>query len=107
MITHWCRDRKGEKLELEKVIKRQTKDLADYIGFKDRGIIKEGFKADINIIDFNNLKLLPPKLIADLPAGGKRLMQNANGYLATIVNGEIIVKNNVFTGKKPGKLVRL
>lgn len=107
MLTHWCRDRKGEKLNLEYVIKRQTKDLADYIGLKDRGLIKEGFKADINVIDFNNLKLLPPNLISDLPAGGKRLMQKANGYKATIVNGEIIVQNNIFTGRRPGRLVRL
>lgn len=107
MLTHWCRDRKGEKLDLEYVIKRQTKDLADYIGFKDRGVIKEGFKADINIIDFNNLKLLPPALISDLPAGGKRFMQKANGYIATIVNGQVIIENNVFTDKRPGRLVRL
>jgi N-acyl-D-aspartate/D-glutamate deacylase len=107
MLTHWCRDRKGEKLNLEYVIKKQTKDLADYIGLKDRGLIKEGFKADLNIIDFDNLRLLPPNLISDLPAGGKRLMQKANGYTATIVNGEVIVKNNIFTGKRPGRLVRL
>lgn len=107
MISHWTRDRKGEKFELEDVIKRQTKDTADFIGLKDRGTIEIGKKADINVIDYENLNLYPPKLIADLPAGGKRLIQNARGYVATIVSGKVINDNGNLTGEKPGKLVRI
>ncbi|MFN4151208.1 MAG: amidohydrolase family protein, partial [Candidatus Sericytochromatia bacterium] len=107
MISHWTRDRKGEKFELEEVIKRQTKDTADFIGLTDRGTIEIGKKADINVIDYENLNLYPPKLIADLPAGGKRLIQNAKGYIATIVSGKVINDNGNLTGEKPGKLVRI
>jgi N-acyl-D-aspartate/D-glutamate deacylase len=107
MISHWTRDRKGEKFELEDVIKRQTKDTAEFIGLKDRGTIEIGKKADINVIDYENLNLYPPKLIADLPAGGKRLIQNARGYVATIVSGKVINDNGNLTGEKPGKLVRI
>lgn len=107
MISHWTRDRKGEKFELEDVIKRQTKDTAEFIGLKDRGTIEIGKKADINVIDYENLNLYPPKLTADLPAGGKRLIQNAKGYVATIVSGKIINDNGNLTGEKPGKLVRI
>jgi len=106
MLSHWARDRQGDKFPLEKVVKMQTHDTASFIGLKDRGTIAVGKKADLNIIDFENLNLLPPRLIADLPAGGKRLMQNATGYVATIVSGEIIAENGKLTGAMPGRLVR-
>lgn len=107
MISHWTRERKGEKLPVEEVIKRQTKDTAEFIGLKDRGTIETGKKADINVIDYDNLNLLPPELVADLPAGGKRLIQHATGYVATIVSGQIITENGKLTGAMPGRLVRI
>jgi N-acyl-D-aspartate/D-glutamate deacylase len=107
MLSHWARDRKGEKFELEEVVKRQTHDTASFIGLEDRGTLEIGKKADLNIIDFERLNLLAPKLISDLPAGGKRLMQKAEGYIATIVSGEVILENGELTGLRPGRLVRL
>ena len=106
MLSHWARDRKGDKFDLEQVVKKQTSDTAQFMGLPDRGEIAVGKKADLNIIDFENLNLLPPKLIQDLPAGGKRLMQLATGYKATIVSGEVIVENGKLTGARPGRLVR-
>ncbi|MGE3724854.1 MAG: amidohydrolase family protein [Candidatus Sericytochromatia bacterium] len=107
LLTHWARDRQGEKFQLEEVIQMQTQRNAEFIGLDDRGSLEVGKKADINVIDFENLRLHPPYLVADLPAGGKRLMQKASGYKATIVSGEIIAQNGELTGKYPGKLVRL
>lgn len=107
MLSHWARDRQGEKFSLEHVVKMQTSDTAHFIGLNDRGVLEVGKKADLNVIDFEHLELHPPHLIADLPAGGKRLMQAATGYLATIVSGEVIVENGKLTGAMPGHLVRL
>ena len=88
------------------MVKKQTFDTAQFIGLQDRGVIEVGKKADLNVIDFENLQLHPPKLIQDLPAGGKRLMQHASGYLATIVSGEVIAEKGTLTGAMPGRLVR-
>ncbi|PIQ28303.1 amidohydrolase [bacterium (Candidatus Blackallbacteria) CG17_big_fil_post_rev_8_21_14_2_50_48_46] len=107
MISHWARDRQSDKFTLEQVIKMQTQDTAAFIGLKDRGTLEVGKKADLNIIEFENLRLHPPYLVADLPAGGKRLMQKASGYRATLVSGEIIAENGELTGAYPGRLVRL
>lgn len=107
MLSHWARDRKGKTFSLEKVVKMQTHDTARYIGLTDRGTLEVGQKADINIIDFENLNLLPPRLVDDLPAGGKRLLQDATGYDATLVGGSIIAQNGVLTGEYPGRLVRV
>lgn len=106
MLSHWARDRQGDKFTLEQIVKKQTHDTAQFMGLPDRGVLQEGKKADLNIIDFEELNLLPPKLIQDLPAGGKRLMQLATGYLYTIVSGEVIVENGNLTGMRPGRLVR-
>lgn len=107
MLTHWTRDRKrGPKLELEHVIKRQTKETAEMYGLMDRGVVAVGYKADLNIIDYENLRFETPKMVFDLPAEGRRLVQDASGYIATIVSGEIIVENGKPTGVLPGKLVR-
>ncbi len=107
MLSHWCRDRNGNKFELEHVVKMQTQVTSAFIGLKDRGTIEIGKKADINVIDFQNLKLQAPHLLSDLPAGGKRLMQKASGYIATIVSGEVIAENGNLTGAMPGRLVRI
>ena len=106
MVSHWARDRQGDKFSLEHIVKKQTHDTAQFMGLIDRGVLEVGKKADLNVIDFEDLNLLPPKLIQDLPAGGKRLMQLATGYLYTIVSGEVIVENGELTGERPGKLVR-
>lgn len=107
MLTHWTRDRvRGERLPLEYIIKRQTSDTAKAFGMLDRGVVAVGMKADLNVIDYANLTLLPPELAYDLPAGGRRLIQKASGYVATIVSGVVIAENGEPTGELPGKLVR-
>ena len=107
MLTHWARDRhRGPKLSLEDAIRLQTSATAEFLGFDDRGVIAPGRKADINIIDFDNLKLNYPHATDDLPAGGRRLLQTADGYVATIVNGVVTRRNGADTGARPGRLVR-
>ena len=107
LLTHWARDRKrGERLPVEFIVKRQCRDTAKLMGFLDRGLLEPGMKADLNIIDFEALKLTKPQMRYDLPAGGKRLVQKAEGYRYTIVSGEIVVEDGVPTGATPGKLVR-
>lgn len=107
MLTHWVRDRsRGPRLGLEWIVKRQTADTADYFGFKDRGRLAAGLKADVNIIDLAALRLHPPEMIFDLPAGGRRLVQHVDGYRASIVSGVPIFENGAETGARPGRLVR-
>ncbi len=107
LLTHWSRDRsRGGTLPLEFLIKRQSHDTAAWVGLKDRGLLKPGYRADLNVIDHDNLTLHAPYIVHDLPAGGRRLMQRAEGYEATIVSGEIIQRSGVATGAKPGRLVR-
>ena len=107
MLTHWARDReRGPKLPLEHVIKKMTADTAALFDFPDRGVVAVGKRADVNVIDFDNLRLREPRLAADLPAGGTRLLQAAEGYVATIVGGQVTRENDAFTGARPGRLVR-
>lgn len=107
MLTHWTRDRtRGEKLSLEHIIRRQTRGTAEAFGLLDRGILQEGMKADVNIIDYENLHFKRPEVLYDLPAGGRRLMQRAEGYVATICSGKIIREKGAFTGEMPGELIR-
>ena len=106
-ISHWGRDRDaGRKFPLEMLIKKQTKDTAETFGLFDRGEIKAGMLADINIIDFEKLNVSHPKMIHDLPLGGRRLVQDATGYVATIKSGQVISENGVATGALPGNLIR-
>ncbi len=107
MLTHWTRDRKrGEKLSLEYMVMRQTSQTARFYGLEDRGVLASGYLADINIIDYNNLRLGVPQVVYDLPAGGKRLLQHATGYKATLKNGQVILQDGQPTGVLPGKLIR-
>ena len=107
MLTHWTRDRtRGDKVPLAWAIKRLTSDNADVIGLNDRGRIAEGMKADINVIDYDKLKVHAPKVLYDLPSGGRRLMQETEGYKATIVSGVIVSRDGKATGDLPGRLVR-
>ena len=136
MLTHYVRDRHGERIPLEEAVKLQTSDTAHLLGLKDRGVIAEGLRADINIIDHGepgrlptvaalqttllaglrfhtshpcvaeNLKLNPPFMADDLPTGASRWLQTADGYLMTLVAGQVTFENGVSTGSLPGRLVR-
>lgn len=107
MLTHWVRDRvRGPRLPLEWVVKRQTSETADFFGLNDRGRLAPGLKADINVIDFDRLRLHAPELVHDLPAAGKRLVQHVDGYKAILVAGTPIFENGADTGARPGRLVR-
>ncbi|MEL7394459.1 MAG: amidohydrolase family protein, partial [Pseudomonadota bacterium] len=107
LLTHWARDRsRGETIPLEFLIQRQCRDTAAWVGLKDRGVLAPGYRADLNVIDFDNLTLHAPYITHDLPAGGRRLMQKADGYEATVVAGQMIQRYGEATGAKPGRLVR-
>lgn len=107
MLTHWVRDRhRGPRFPLEFVVKRLTSETADFFGFRDRGRLAVGKKADVNVVDLETLRLHHPELRHDLPAGGKRLVQRVDGYEATIVSGVPIFERGEDTGSRPGKLVR-
>lgn len=105
-MTHWARDRDHGRIPLERIIQMQAHDTSRFLGLRDRGRLAPGLRADINIIDFDNLELLHPTMLKNLPAGGQRLMQHANGYIATLVNGQAINKGGKLTGARPGRLVR-
>ncbi len=106
MLQYWVRDRDGVRISLENAIKRQCHDTARLYGLDDRGILAPGYLADINIIDMDQIKLGRPWLAFDLPAGGKRLLQKADGYVATIKGGEVTFRNGTWTGATPGGLIR-
>ena len=107
LLTHWGRDRnRGERIDLPTLVKAQSADTAAAVGLGDRGILEPGKRADINVIDFDNLKINSPRIIRDLPAGGARLEQTTQGYLATICHGEITYDNGVATDALPGRLIR-
>lgn len=106
MLQHWVRDRARGTLGLEHAIKRQCRDTARLYGLEDRGVIAPGYLADLNIIDMDRLKLGKPWLAFDLPAGGKRLLQKAEGYVATIKNGTVTFREGEWTGETPGGLIR-
>lgn len=106
LLTHWARDRERARLPLEQVVRMQAHDTARFLGLDDRGTIAPGQRADLNVIDFDHLRLMHPVMQKDLPAGGQRLMQHAKGYLATLVRGEVIAKDGALTGARPGRLVR-
>ncbi len=107
LLIHWGRDRtRGERLPLEFAVHRYTRAAAELVGLHDRGLIAPGMKADVNLIDHANLYLSPPSIVHDLPAGGRRLMQTAKGYVATIVSGEVVIDHDRPTGVLPGRLLR-
>ncbi len=106
LLVHWGRDRASGRLPIEWLVKRQTKDTAELVGLKDRGVLAPGYKGDVNVIDWGALALAPPELVYDLPGGGKRLAQRAHGYDVTIVSGEIIMRDGEPTGQLPGQLIR-
>src|SRR6185437_1203671 len=103
MLAHWGRDRRrGPRLPLEQLVKRQTSETADFFGMSDRGRLMPGLRADVNLIDFDRLQLHKPELVHDMPAGGRRFVQRADGYVATIAAGIPIFERGEHTGAMPG-----
>jgi len=107
VLTHWARDRsRGPRLALEDAVRRLTSQPAELYGLADRGRIESGLRADLNVIDFDHLHMHAPRAVNDLPAGGTRLLQDATGYRATFVNGQITRRDDADTGARPGRLLR-
>lgn len=106
LLTHWTRDRAEGRIPVERAVQMLTQDAATHMGFDDRGVLAVGKRADVNVIDHAALKLRLPHLVDDLPAGGRRFMQDADGYRATICAGEVVVEDGTLTGARPGRLVR-
>src|SRR5216684_3088984 len=107
LLTHWTRDRtRGEKLSIPFVVAAQSRKTALSVGLYDRGVIAPGYKGDVNVIDYDRLHLHPPKVHYDLPVGGRRLLQQVDGYDATIVSGVVTQRGGAATGARPGRLVR-
>jgi len=107
LLTHWTRDRKrGPKIPLETAVKKMTLDTAELYGLNDRGRLQAGYKADLNLIDYDRLRLHLPYIVNDLPGGAKRLIQKADGYVATLVSGQVTFREGKDTGVRPGKVIR-
>jgi N-acyl-D-aspartate/D-glutamate deacylase len=107
MLTHWTRDRRrGPRVPLETAVQWHTRDTARAVGLDDRGVLAPGYKADLNVIDYDRLRLRPPRMLRDLPAGGRRLVQDAEGYRCTIVSGRVTHRDGKPTEALPGRLVR-
>jgi N-acyl-D-aspartate/D-glutamate deacylase len=106
LLVHWCRDRQRDQLDLPFVVRGQCRETARTVGLLDRGVVAPGYRADVNMIDFDALRIHPPRLEFDLPAGGKRLLQGADGYRHTFVAGQEVYADGEATGALPGRLVR-
>ncbi len=106
MLQHWVRDRAGKRIALEHAVKRQCRDTALLYGLEDRGVLAPGYLADLNVINMDKLKLGKPWLAFDLPAGGKRLLQKADGYVATVKSGEVTFRDGNMQGPTPGGVIR-
>jgi N-acyl-D-aspartate/D-glutamate deacylase len=107
MLTHWSRDRsRGERLPLELAVQKMTRDTARLYGLGDRGVLAPGFKGDLNVVDYDGLQLALPEMVHDLPGGARRLIQRADGYVATVVSGEVTLARGEDTGARPGRLLR-
>ena len=106
-LSYWTRDRrKGELLPIEFLVHKQTSRNAALYGLHDRGTLEVGRRADVNVIDYDNLSVCAPVAHHDLPAGGTRLMQPVSGYVATVCNGVLTREDDTDTGARPGRLVR-
>ena len=106
-LLHWVRDRsRGEKLPVELVVRNQCRDTARHVGWLDRGVLAAGYKADVNVIDLDGMRLHPPRFAFDLPSGGRRLVQDVEGYLTTVKAGAVTFEDGESTGALPGRVVR-
>jgi N-acyl-D-aspartate/D-glutamate deacylase len=106
ILTHFVRDRAGERIPVEAAVRKMTADTARLYGLSDRGVLAPGMKGDLNVIDLDHLNLRLPELVFDLPGGARRLVQRAEGYVATVVSGEVTFRDGEETGARPGRLVR-
>jgi N-acyl-D-amino-acid deacylase len=106
VLQHWTREREGQRLSLEQAVQSLTSDPANTVGLLDRGVLSVGRKADINLIDYDRVRLAKPRVLYDLPAGGRRITQTASGYDAMIVSGQVVSRGGEPTGALPGRLVR-
>jgi N-acyl-D-aspartate/D-glutamate deacylase len=107
LLTHWVRDRKrGARFPIEQIVMRQTRTTARLYGLEDRGVLAPGFLADVNVIDLDRLAIAVPEMVYDLPAQGRRLVQRARGYDATVKRGTVTFEHGEATGALPGRLVR-
>jgi N-acyl-D-aspartate/D-glutamate deacylase len=106
LFALWGRDRAHARLELPFLVQRHTQGTARTVGLRDRGVLAPGYRADVNVIDFERLNARRPEMHYDLPAGGKRLLQAADGYVATLVAGEVTYEHGEASGPLPGRLVR-
>jgi N-acyl-D-aspartate/D-glutamate deacylase len=106
VLQHWTRERKGERLSIEQAVKSLAADTAHAVGLDDRGVLAVGRKADVNVIDYDRVRLETPRVLYDLPAGGRRVTQSAAGYEAMVVSGQIVTLGGQPTGALPGRLVR-
>jgi N-acyl-D-aspartate/D-glutamate deacylase len=106
LLSYWTRDRADHRIPLARAVRMLTADAADYLSLSDRGRLKIGARADINVIDYERLALAAPRMVKDLPAGGQRLLQDAHGFRSTLVNGVEVVHNDQVTDARPGRLVR-
>jgi N-acyl-D-aspartate/D-glutamate deacylase len=107
LLTHWTRDRtRGDRLSIPFVVAAQARRTAESVGLMDRGVLARGYKADVNVIDYDKLHMHPPKVHYDLPMGGRRLLQQIDGYEATIVSGVVTQRHGQSTGARPGRLVQ-
>jgi N-acyl-D-amino-acid deacylase len=107
MISHWARDRaRGDRLPVEQAVHLQTRRTASLYGFDDRGLLAPGYLADVNVLDLDRLGIAPPEMVYDLPAGGRRLVQRARGYRATVKRGVVVREDDEATGERPGRLLR-
>jgi N-acyl-D-aspartate/D-glutamate deacylase len=107
LLQFWARDVAApDRLPVEWIVKQQCADTAAWVGLHDRGVLAPGRRADVNVVDFDALAVRAPVLLNDLPAGGKRLVQRADGYRATVVAGDVVMRDGEPTGALPGRLVR-
>ena len=107
LLTHWARDRqRGERIPLERAVEAQTRRTAALFDFHDRGVLARGLKADVNVIDFDALRIHAPEMVFDLPGASRRLVQRASGYRATLVSGQVVQEDGEATGVLPGRLLR-
>jgi len=106
LLQYWTRDRAGERLPIEWVVSFLTKRVADFLGLSDRGVLEVGKKADINVIDYDGLRLLAPYMVQDLPGNAQRLMQKSDGFVSTVVSGVPIIENDRLCSARPGRLIR-
>ena len=106
MLTHWTRDRAGDRLPVEWVVRKMSRDTAEVYGLLDRGALAPGLKADVNLIDYEALEIEAPRIAHDLPTGAPRFVQGSTGYAATIVSGQVTIEQGEPTGTLPGRLLR-